>query len=295
VDAIFDAQPKLEDDDLKRLVEAQAGSWQHALAAMKSDRFAKKIGESQELATEFQARGTPHFFVNGVRLSGAQPQEKFEEAIEAQLKKAKLLLADGVPRAKIFQTLMADATEPPPPEKKQVTAPAGGAPYRGPARAKVVIQIFSDFQCPFCQRVNPTLDELLKSQPGVKLVWRNLPLPFHKDADLAAQAAHEVFLQLGNQGFWKYHKLLFEAQRQTDGLKRPNLETLAQKLGANMVRFRAALDTEKHRARIESDKAAAQTAGISGTPAFVIGDYYLSGAQPLPEFEKLVRRVQSGR
>lgn len=295
VDAIFDSQPKLEDDDLKRLVEAQAGSWQHALAALKSDRFARKLGESQELANEFQARGTPHFFVNGVRLSGAQPQEKFEAAIDAQLRKAKLLLADGVPRAKIFETVMADATEPAPPDKKQVAAPVGGAPFRGPAHAKVVVQIFSDFQCPFCQRVNPTLDQLLKSQPGIKLVWRNLPLPFHKDADLAAQAAHEVFLQLGNQGFWRYHKLLFEAQPQPDGLKRPNLETLAQKVGANMVRFRAALDTEKHRARIEADKTAAQSAGISGTPSFVIGEYFLSGAQPLPQFEKLVRRVQAGR
>ncbi|HEY6726021.1 MAG TPA: thioredoxin domain-containing protein [Polyangiaceae bacterium] len=295
VDAIFDSQPKLEDDDLKRLVEAQSGSWQHALAALKSDRFASKIEESQELATDFQARGTPYFFINGVRLSGAQPQEKFEELIEAELRRAKALVAKGLPRAKVFETLMADAAEPPPPEKKQVAAPVGSAPYRGPANAKVVIQIFSDFQCPFCLRVNATLDALLKAQPRIKLVWRNLPLPFHKDADLAAQAAHEVFLQLGNQGFWKYHKLLFEAQQQTDGLKRPNLETLAQKLGANMVRFRAALDAEKHRARIESDKTAAQTAGISGTPGFVIGDYYLSGAQPLAHFEKLVRRVQAGR
>lgn len=295
VDAIFESQPKLEDGDLKRVVQAQAGSWPHAQAALKSDRYAKKLADSQELANDFQARGTPHFFINGVRLSGAQPQEKFEAIIEEQLRKAKLLVADGVPRAKIFETLMADATEPPAPEKKLVAAPLGGAPFRGPTNAKVVIQVFSEFQCPFCRRVNPTLDALLKAQPGVKLVWRNLPLSFHKEADLAAQAAHEVFLQRGNQGFWRYHTLLFEAQAQTGGLERPNLETLAQKVGANMVRFRAALDTEKHRARIEADKAAAQTAGITGTPAFLIGDYYLSGAQPLPQFEKLVRRVQAGR
>jgi len=62
-----------------------------------------------------------------------------------------------------------------------------------------------------------------------------------------------------------------------------------------MARFRAALDSEKHRARIEADKAAAQGAGIVGTPSFVIGDYFLSGAQPQPEFEKMIRRVQTGR
>lgn len=295
VDAIFAAQPHLEDADLKRLVEAQSGSWQHAQAALRSDRFAKKFAESQDLADDFAARGTPHFFINGVRLSGAHPQERFERVIDGQLIKAQFLLSDGVPRAKIFERVMAGATEPPGPEKKQVSPPTSGAPYRGPANAKVVIQIFSDFQCPYCKRVNITLDELLKTQPGVKLVFRNLPLPFHKDAHLAAQAAHEVFVQLGNQGFWRYHKLLFEAQPQSDGLTRPNLEALAQQVGANMVRFRAALDSEKHRARIESDMTAAQNAGISGTPAFVIGDYHVSGSQPLSRFEKLVRRVQTGR
>jgi len=295
VDAIFESQPKLEDDDLKQVVEALGGSWQHALSAVQSDRYANKFSESQELASDYQARGTPHFFVNGVRLSGAQPLEKFVALIDDQLKKARVLLAAGLPRSKIFDTVMSGAQEPPGPEKKTVAAPAGGAPFRGPAKAKVVIQIFSDFQCPFCSRVNPTLDAILKAQPGVKLVWRNLPLPFHKDADLAAQAAHEVFSQLGNQGFWRYHKLLFDAQQQPDGLSRQNLETLAQQVGANMPRFRAALDSQKHRARIEADKAAAQSAGIAGTPSFVIGDYFLSGAQPQAEFEKMIRRVQTGR
>lgn len=295
VDAIFESQPKLEDEDLRRLVEAQGASWQHALAALKNDRYEKKFSASQDLATEFKARSTPHFFVNGVRLSGAQPKEKFEAVIDERLKQARALLAQGVPRSKIFETVMAGATEPTAPEQKQVAAPVGSAPFRGPANAKVVIQIFSDFQCPFCKRVNATLDALLQAHPrGIKLVWRNLPLPFHKDADLAAQAAHEVFLQLGNPGFWRYHKLLFEAQQQTDGLKRPNLEALAQKVGANLGRFRAALDAEKHRARIESDKTAAHTANINGTPAFLIGGYFLSGAQPLTEFEKLVLRVQAG-
>ena len=294
VNAIFDSQPQLEDDDLKRVVEAQKGSWQHALAALKKDRYAEKFADSQETATDFQARGTPHFFINGMRLSGAQPIEKFEAMIDEQLKKARALVAGGVPRAKVFETVMADAQAPPEPEKKLVAAAVGAAPFRGPPHAKVVIQIFSDFQCPFCLRVNPTLDALFKAHPqGIKLVWRNLPLPFHKDADLAAQAAHEVFSQLGNQGFWRYHKLLFDAQSQPDGLKRPNLETLAQKVGANLVRFRAALDSEKHRPRIEADKAAAQAAGISGTPAFVIGEYYLSGAQPQPAFEKLIRQVRA--
>jgi len=291
----YESAPKLEDYDLKLVIERRKLSWKHAAAALARDRYASKFDESLQLATDFSARGTPHFFINGVRLSGAQPQEKFEELIDQELKRARVLIDQGVPRAKIFETIMRGATPAAEPEKKTVAPAVGAAPFRGPANAKVVIQIFSDFQCPFCSRVNPTLDALLKANPRLKLVWRNYPLPFHQDADLAAQAAHEVFVQLGNAKFWKYHELLFAAQGQPDGLKRPNLEALAKRVGANLARFRAALDAQTHRARIESDKAAAQAANISGTPAFVIGDYFLSGAQPQPAFESLIRRAEAAQ
>jgi protein-disulfide isomerase len=292
---IFESQPKLEDYDLKLLLQRRKLGWKHAGGALLRDRYASKFAESLQVATDFSARGTPHFFINGVRLSGAQPQQAFEALIDQELKRARLLLDQGVPRAKIFETVMRGATPAPGPEQKSVAPAVGSAPFRGPAHAKVVIQVFSDFQCPFCTRVNPTLDSLLKANPQVKLVWRNLPLPFHQDADLAAQAAHEVFVQLGNAKFWKYHELLFAAQGQPDGLKRPNLELLAKQVGVNLARFRAVLDAQTHRARIESDKVAAQAAGISGTPSFVIGDYFLSGAQPLPAFEALVRRARAAK
>jgi len=290
---IFESQPKLEDYDLKLVIQRRKLSWKHAAVAIMQDRYASKFEESLQLAADFAARGTPHFFINGVRLPGSQSQEKFEALIDEELKRTRVLLDQGVPRAKIFETLMRDATPSADPEKKSVAPPVGAAPFLGPANAKLVIQIFSDFQCPFCNRVNPTLDTVLKANPKVKLVWRNFPLPFHQDADLAAQAAHEVFVQLGNAKFWKYHELLFAAQAQPDGLKRPNLEVLAKQVGANLTHFRAALDAQSHLARIEADKAAAQAAGISGTPAFMIGDYYLSGAQPRSAFEALIRRAQA--
>jgi protein-disulfide isomerase len=292
---IFESAPKLEDYDLKLVLQRRKLSWKHAAVAVMQDRFASKFEESLQIATDFSARNTPHFFINGVRLSGAQPQEKFEVLIDQELARTRVLLDEGVPRAKIFETIMRGATPAAEPEKKTVAPAVGGAPFRGPANAKVVIEVFADFQCPFCKRINPTLDTLLKANPQVKLVWRNLPLPFHQDADLAAQAAHEVFLQLGSAKFWKYHELLFAAQGQTDGLKRPNLEALAKQVGANLARFRAALDAQRHQARIESDKAAAQAAGINNTPSFVIGGYFLSGAQPLPAFEALIRRVQAAK
>ena len=125
----------------------------------------------------------------------------------------------------------------------------------------------------------------------VKIVWRNLPLPFHKKADLAAEAAYEVYKQLGDAAFWQYHEKLFANQKSEDGLLRPGLEKYAEELGVDMAKFKAALDNRTHKDRVQQDKDAAQKAGISGTPAFVINGYYLSGAQPYPSFKKLIDRA----
>jgi protein-disulfide isomerase len=291
-DALFASQPKLEDDDLKGIAEKLGVKWDDVKAAIDSNKYAEKIDATVELANDVQARGTPHFFINGVRLSGAQPLEAFKKSIDEQLAKAKALVAKGTPRAKVYDELMKDAKGPPPPEKKEVAAPDAQSPVKGPASAKVTIQIFSDFQCPFCKRVEPTLAELEKEYGGkIKLVWRHMPLPFHADAPLASQAAQEAFAQKGNAAFWKFHDKLFDAQGTEDGIKRPGLEKVAQELGLNMDKFKAALDSSAHKAKIEADTKIGNDAGINGTPAFVINGYYLSGAQPAAAFKKLINRA----
>ena len=86
-------------------------------------------------------------------------------------------------------------------------------------------------------------------------------------------------------------ELLFKGQKDHDGLKRTALEGYAAIVGLDLKKFSKALDDGTHKASIEADKKAANDAGISGTPAFTIGPYYLSGAQPLAKFKKLVERV----
>jgi protein-disulfide isomerase len=291
-DALFASQPKLEDEDLKGIAEKLGLKWDDVKAAIDGNKYAEKLDASSELANDVQARGTPHFFINGVRLSGAQPLEAFKKAIDEQLVKAKAIVAKGVPKAKVYDELMKDAKGPPPPEKKEIAAPDAQSPFKGPANAKVTIQIFSEFQCPFCKRVEPTLAELEKEYGGkIKLVWRHMPLPFHADAPLASQAAQEAFAQKGNATFWKFHDKLFEAQGAEDGIKRPGLEKIAQELGLNMDKFKAALDSGAHKAKVDADAKIGNDAGINGTPAFVINGYYLSGAQPAAAFKKLINRA----
>jgi protein-disulfide isomerase len=292
-DAIFESNPKLEDDDLKGLAEKAGIKWDDVKTAIDNNKFAEKIDATVELANDVQARGTPHFFINGVRLSGAQPLEAFKKAIDEQLVKAKALVAKGTPKAKVYEELMKDAKGPPPPEKKEIAAPDAQTPIKGSASAKVTIQIFSDFQCPFCKRVEPTLAEIEKEYGSkVKFAWRHMPLPFHADAPLASQAAQEAFAQKGNAGFWKMHDKLFEVQGSgEDAIKRPALEKIAEEQGLNMTKFKAALDSSAHKAKLDADTKIGNDAGINGTPAFVINGYYLSGAQPAAAFKKLINRA----
>ena len=142
---------------------------------------------------------------------------------------------------------------------------------KGAKNAKVVIQEFSEFQCPYCKRANETVKQVVKNYGDkVKIVWRNVPLSFHKQAMPAAEAAMEAYDQKGDDGFWKYHDKLWESQSKPGGLERDNLEKIAQELGLNMTEFKEALDKREHKARIEADAAVANKAGIKGTPGFVI-------------------------
>jgi protein-disulfide isomerase len=124
---------------------------------------------------------------------------------------------------------------------------------------------------------------LLNEYPNqLKVVFKHYPLNFHKNAHLAAQAsmaAHE-------QGkFWEYHDILFQNQR---ALTRPDLERYAEQLGLNMGQFRAALDTQKFKARVDQDMADAEKGGVNGTPHFLINGKDLSGAQPIDSFKAII-------
>ncbi|MFO0679666.1 MAG: thioredoxin domain-containing protein [Polyangiaceae bacterium] len=290
-DKLFEIQPKLDDADLEGAAKDIGLDVGKVKEALKSQKYKKLIDADAELADDVQASGTPHFFINGRRLVGAQPFEKFQKIIDEEVKNAETIKAKGVAPAAVYETIIKEGKGAPEPEKKNVT-PSATAPFKGAANAKVVIQQFSDFQCPFCSRVEPTVDEILKNYGDkVKVQWRNLPLPMHPDAPLAAQASVEAFKQKGSDGFWKMHKLLFDHQKDQDGLKREKLDSYAKEIGLDMGKFKTALDTQAHKAAVEADAKAGNEAGISGTPAFVVGNYFVSGAQPFPKFKKLIDRA----
>jgi protein-disulfide isomerase len=296
-DQLYASYPKLEDEDLKAIAENVGVNWSAAQAASDSNKFAARFEASSDFAGELKASGTPSFFINGVRLTGAQPIAMFSQLIDQQLTKAKALVAGGVPREAVYDEIIKDGKTPPPPEEKVIPAPDASDPVRGSPTAPVMIQEFGDFQCPFCKRVEPTLRSLEKEYGSqIKVVWRHLPLPFHKNAQLAAEAAEEVFTQKGNAAFWAFHDKLYggDALDNSAHTERASLERLAREAGLNMAAFKHALDSSKHKAKIEADMAIANKAGINDTPAFVINGYFLSGAQPEAAFKRLIDLALKG-
>jgi protein-disulfide isomerase len=268
--------------------------------ALAEERFKVKVDADKQLSRRVDfTPTTPMITVNGRYVRGAQSTRIYELLIDEELAKAQGSLAQGVARDRIYEAAIKDGkvapyeiapgTESADARKiHELPVPAGAA-SKGDLNAKVVIQEFADFECPFCQKAEAPLQKLLAAHPDtIRLVWRNQPLVMHPHALLAAEAAQEALAQGGNDKFWAYHELLFANQA---ALERADLERYAQKLGLNMTKFREALDKGHHRAEINADLAAAESIGEQvGTPAFLVNGMLVAGAQAFEIFETAYQR-----
>lgn len=164
---------------------------------------------------------------------------------------------------------------------KRYEVEIGSAPTRGNENAVVTIVEWSDFQCPFCNRVAPTLAKISEEYGDrVRFAFKHMPLSIHPKA-VGAHAAAEAAHQQGK--FWEMHDRIFENQRD---LAPATLEGYASAMGLDMDRFRSDVESEKTAERIDADLAQAQVLGVTGTPAFFINGKFLSGAQPFAAFKR---------
>jgi protein-disulfide isomerase len=262
-------------------------------ADLNSDATKAQIKADQALAAKLGARGTPHFFVNGSRLPGALPFDRFKSVIDAELKAVEDLVKAGKTPAAAYDERVAKNYAPPAPRKPRGGAAAdsntvyniqpGNSYAKGGAEPLVTIIEFSEFQCPFCSRVLPTMKKIHETYGDkVRIVFKHNPLPFHKDATPASKAA----LAAGEQGkFWEMHDLLFANQRK---LKAADLEGYAAQLGLDMTKFKADMAKPEYDKMIAADQALAARFGARGTPGFFINGRNLSGAQPFDNFKKII-------
>jgi protein-disulfide isomerase len=303
-DLLLAQRGRIDDAALAAVAKDAGLDVDRALRAVQKHAHQAAMDEDSDLAEEVQVTGTPTFFVNGRKVVGALPFDAFLPIVEEQLAAARATVARGVPAARVYEMLQ-QAARLAPLETTDVLGPPPSIPGRGPEGAKVVVQMWSDLECPFCKRVEPTLRDLEAAFPGrIRIVWHNHPLPIHPHAMQAAEAVMEAFAQKGAAGFWKMHDLVLENQGGA-GQERAALEQYAATVGLDLARFRAALDGSVHRAAIEADGKAAEAAGLPATPGFAITagtqtpsansgsihGYRVSGAQSLSRFRRVVRRA----
>jgi len=159
-----------------------------------------------------------------------------------------------------------------------------GFPTKGPESAPVTIVEFSDFECPYCGGLYPTLKQVEKNYPQqVRIVYRQFPLAnIHPHAMKAAEASLCANEQ---KKFWEFHDSMFSNQSE---LSVPDLKQRAVDLKLDTQAFNQCLDSGRHNAAIQADIQEGARNGVSGTPALFINGRLLSGNQPYAEIRDVI-------
>jgi protein-disulfide isomerase len=193
-----------------------------------------------------------------------------------------------------FKTAAAPAPAPSrpgaPDPNRRYPVNTAGSPAKGPANAKVTLVEFSDFQCPFCSRVTPTLDQIEKEYGNqVRVVFKHLPLGMHSKAP-AAHAAAEAAHRQGK--FWEMHDLIFANQREMSPEK---YVEYAGQIEIDVERFKRDVAAASVKQKIDADAQEAAKLGVTGTPGFFINGRFLRGARPFNSFKELIdEELKSG-
>jgi protein-disulfide isomerase len=166
--------------------------------------------------------------------------------------------------------------------RPKIDVTVGENPVKGSPKAPVTIVEFSDFECPFCKRVEPTLDKVMKEYKGrVNLYFRDFPLEFHQKAKPAAHASRCA----GEQGkYWEYHRKLYDKQELGD----ENYLKYATELKLDVDKFKKCNEEQRFEASIKKDLEEGQKLGVTGTPGFFINGVFISGAQPYEKFKSVI-------
>lgn len=243
---------------------------------------------SMKLAASLGVHGTPTFFVNGRKISGAQPLATFEAIVDAELLHARALVAGGVAPAAVYDRIVAEARANPAPMEDPGTLDppafvpeartAAGVHFLGAKDAPRTLLLFTDFECPYCAKLDGRLRAFVAEHPEVRVVLRMRPLPMHPHARLAAKAA----LSAEAQGrLAEYASILFANPA---ALEREALIGHAQKLGLDASRFERDLDSPEIEQRLIEDGALADRLQVTGTPTSFVDGRRVIGAQPAATF-----------
>lgn len=274
--ALYDGRKQALDDMLAEALIAQAAK-------------AKGQTAAQYEAAEITSRSKPVTDAD-VSTFYAQNREQMQgRPIEAVSGPIKTYLEDRQ-RATARETLIAELSKTGPAVRmlfdapRQEVAVAPGDPVTGPASAPVTIVEFSDFQCPFCQRVEPTMKQLRATYGDkIRIVWKDFPLTsVHPQAFESAQAGACA----RDQGkFWEYHDQLFANQQ---ALQRESLLQYASAVGMDAAKFKTCLESAQYEGRVRDAMAAGSKQGVTSTPTVFVNGRMVTGAQPYEVFASII-------
>ena len=195
-----------------------------------------------------------------------------------------------------------DAPTPPPAPSAPSAPPAAVTArdhVRGNSKAPVTIIEYSDFECPFCKRHAPTMEQVLETyKDDVNFVYRHFPLSFHPNAQKLAEASECAAELGGNDGFWKYHDEIFNSTEANASQATPErFAEVAKKIGVNEAKFKSCIDSGKYAKYIADQMQSGIDAGVQGTPGnFIINNKTdevkeISGAVPFSSFQSAIDAV----
>ncbi len=273
---------ELENLIAQRLLAQEAAKRGISVAALVDAEVTAKVGlvTEQEIEAFLQA--------NKARVQG--DEASMRDNVRAHLQQQKLM----VRRQRFVESLRLQSkvlVRLPAPPIVRVAVSSDGAPVRGTAQAPVTLVEFSDFHCPFCNRVQAILKQVLERYPDkVKLVYRDFPLDrIHPQARRAAEAARCAH----DQGkFWEYHDLLYA---NTPRGAAEDLRQYAKQVGLDVAKFEQCVASGVHKAAVQRDIDEGGRLGVTGTPAFFINGRPLEGAQPLEAFVRVIEEELRGR
>lgn len=164
---------------------------------------------------------------------------------------------------------------------------------RGNPKAKISVIEYSDFECPFCARHHPTMQQLVDDYgDDVNWVYRHFPLGFHKLAQITAEGAECANELGGNDAFWEYTDALFE--KGVPNKTKDDFIAYAVDIGLDKAKFTDCLDSGKYTQHVKDDMAGGSAGGVSGTPGNIVYNNktkeakLVSGAQPISAFKAII-------
>lgn len=256
----------------EKLIELEAEKRNVSVESLLETEIASQISEptDQEVDAFYESRK------GQIR----QPKEEVAERIREYLRQQRGLQAHEIYVADLRRTYGYTSFL----EPFRMPVADQGFPSKGPEDAPVTIVEFSDFECPYCHRVNPTLDQVVERYGDrVRVVFRQFPLSsIHSNAQKAAEAS----LCAEEQGqFWQMHDVMFGDQR---NLGVPALKEKAASIDLDQEKFDECLDSGRYADAVAADVQEGASLGVTGTPAIFINGRFLSGAQPFEEFSSII-------